>query len=122
MTRKALARRIAELLFYEPATRRGAGAARLDALFAASANALSELRLLPISFSCFNLHLYGRAAPDRAGARPYQLQGKRSGSAAVSRLSIPSHFCHAELAHESRLLCLMPLHAAEHVAKKIKSQ
>ena len=63
--------------------------------------------------------LYGHAAPDRAGARPYQLQGKRSGSAVYRS---PSHFCHAELAHESRLLCLMPLHAAEHVAKKIKSQ
>ena len=35
---------------------------------------------------------------------------------------LPSHFCHAKLAHESGLLCLMALHATEHVAKEIKSQ
>src|SRR5271157_1521477 len=55
---------------------RASGAARLDASFCCScerAPALSELRLFPISFSCFYIWtFFGRATPDRAGARPYR--------------------------------------------------
>ena len=54
------------------------GAACLHASFCGfceRALALSDLRFFPISFSCsYICTFFGRAAPDRAGARPYQSQ------------------------------------------------
>ncbi len=53
---------------------RASGAARIEAssyCFSERALALSELRLFPVSFSCFYICTFsGRATPDRAGARP----------------------------------------------------
>src|SRR5271165_3538068 len=69
---------------------RASGAARLDASFCCCcerALALSELRLLPISLSCLYIcTFFGRAAPDRAGARPYQSQRHRLLKSANPRL------------------------------------
>src|SRR5271165_4070318 len=60
---------------------RASGAAFLNAslcCFFERALALSELRLFLVRFSCFYIcTFFGRAAPDRAGARPYQLQRHR---------------------------------------------
>src|SRR5271157_2196489 len=105
MTRKALARRIAEVLFNEPATRRGAGAAPtrraariLAGCFVArrskttagilppraahpakfAAMLLSRLRLgAPVASPVYICTFSGPVAPDRAGARPYQSQRHR---------------------------------------------
>ena len=56
---------------------RASGAARLEAsscCFSERAFALSELWLFSISFSCFYICTFsGRAAPDRAGARPISI-------------------------------------------------
>jgi len=69
MTRKALARRIAELLFNEPATRRGAGAAQPGGLCGFWPGALLLVGQRPLRV--FSL-LASRTRPKAAAALLYE--------------------------------------------------
>src|SRR5271157_4875691 len=62
--------------------------------FCIPALGLSELGLLPFSFACFFIcAFFGRAAPDRAGARPYHraCAGSRAPSGATACLAKSSN-------------------------------
>ena len=94
---------------------RASGAARLHASFCCfceRALALSDLWLFPISFSCsYICTLFGRAAPDRAGARPYRSQRHRLIKSSNPGASSPSCSLYDPRSGSNpRLLCLTNLY------------